>query len=1332
MAGKGNSPGVTELSNYQIQTSQYNVPLAIGWGSFRASSNIIDCVDFTAHKQSSGGGKGGGGKGASGYTYTGSILLAILLGPISGIRTVWRDKDIFTDAPGGSAIQNAIANGGATVQALSALGLSYALGARGQAAWGYLTSNYPTHAIGYSDLTYAYAANYSLGSNGSISNHSFEVQCHQATVSGALVDDALPAFFVADCLTSSVYGLPLWPSGSIASLTLYGNYCLAQGLLLSPYENQQRTYSEFLTEIMKATNSDAVWSDGLLKIGPYGDETITGNGATWTPSLNPVYDLNDDDFVVSQGEDPVQISYKRPEEAYNDMTLQFNDRANFYNANTATARDQANINQYGRVRQTAPDQIQSIALASTAQTICQLLMQRACYVQATYSFKLPPYFGLLEPQIDTVTLTSSGPSGILNQKLVRITSMERDKDKVWSIGAEEVVLGTASVATSTTTILGMTVINTGHAPPVVAAPVLFNAPTSLTGGANEIWAALAGSVPATWGGAVLWISTDGGTDYQIAVDDTGAPLMLSGPSRYGTLTTNLASGASSLAIDVTLSGAIFDSVSAGQAATFQPSLCWVDGELLAYTTATLTGLNAYTLSGLYRGLYGTPNGSHASGAPFARLDGQTIRYAYPDNLIGSTIYVKFQSFNLFGHQSEDLSACTPYTIFLSPYGTPGSNTTNRVPFSKFEAGPTGDWSTGTNSASLAITATVTTLGGAQTRTQSATATAAGQVISQKGSPFAVTVDERLAIQGLIAATNASAHLAIGFLNSSGGVISVTQIGATITSSTATEVDGFITVPAGAVEGWVESFATSTASGAMSSTLAWPMVSGSQPGQSLFPAFTPGPNASDGATVGGGGDSNRIQFSLFEKGTGGWTLGVSSIASPTFGIFSSGGYVYGQFQGTATFPGQSVFIASNPYPVVAGEELAVSAIVNSAGSQGQLDINWFNSTGGFISQSSAVTGTFIGATTTAGTVTVPAGAVSAILFGQVFSLAAGFVQMFMAQPMVCGIAPGQTIIPNFSPGPNAVDAADVTASNTAAAIAGQGALATLSSAAYGSIYLTGFGSLAGLGSVDPSTSEVLATGSIPPALPDLGFGYTSTTSAIDLTWPTITIYRADGTTLTVTSGSQNVTGLTPSTIFKFYPYVVDGGGTTGTMSFATGSTGAVGSPAIMYPSGGSVQAAAIMYGRGHIVILGFLPSTTSSGGGGGGGGGGGCLHPLMTVGGMMADHLRAGDLIETPAGRTPILSIERRECSEWIVVAGNGEPLATVTGDHLFYLASGAEVRARNLRLGDILRARGDHIEVTGLILDRALASMVAIHIAEPHLHYAGKADLLCHNGNPKP
>jgi hypothetical protein len=117
------------------------------------------------------------------------------------------------------------------------------------------------------------------------------------------------------------------------------------------------------------------------------------------------------------------------------------------------------------------------------------------------------------------------------------------------------------------------------------------------------------------------------------------------------------------------------------------TLCYCGGELLSYQTAALTSGYAYNLTTLYRGLYGTSAASHASGAQFARLDQSTFKYQLPSGYIGVTLYFKFQSFNIFGLQPQDLSTCTAYTF--SPLGTGFGGGTGGVPTT-----PTGLTATG--------------------------------------------------------------------------------------------------------------------------------------------------------------------------------------------------------------------------------------------------------------------------------------------------------------------------------------------------------------------------------------------------------------------------------------------------------------------------------------------------------------------------------------------------------------------------------------------------------------------------------------------------------------
>jgi hypothetical protein len=59
-------------------------------------------------------------------------------------------------------------------------------------------------------------------------------------------------------------------------------------------------------------------------------------------------------------------------------------------------------------------------------------------------------------------------------------------------------------------------------------------------------------------------------------------------------------------------------------------------------------------------------GAHAVGTAFARLDDAIFKFDLTQDYIGKTLYLKFQSYNIFGGGLEDLSTCVAYTF--SPGG----------------------------------------------------------------------------------------------------------------------------------------------------------------------------------------------------------------------------------------------------------------------------------------------------------------------------------------------------------------------------------------------------------------------------------------------------------------------------------------------------------------------------------------------------------------------------------------------------------------------------------------------------------------------------------------
>jgi hypothetical protein len=115
---------------------------------------------------------------------------------------------------------------------------------------------------------------------------------------------------------------------------------------------------------------------------------------------------------------------------------------------------------------------------------------------------------------------------------------------------------------------------------------------------------------------------------------------------------------------VTLSGSDEGTLTTASAtaAAANATACYVDGEIICYETATLTGGRAYDLTTLLRGRYGSTIGAHASGASFMFLDDAVLKLEYDSSLVGKTLYVKLQSFNPKGTGVQDLSECTAYSF----------------------------------------------------------------------------------------------------------------------------------------------------------------------------------------------------------------------------------------------------------------------------------------------------------------------------------------------------------------------------------------------------------------------------------------------------------------------------------------------------------------------------------------------------------------------------------------------------------------------------------------------------------------------------------------------
>lgn len=633
--GQTISSSEPRLGALRVQTSAYGYPVPIIYGKTRVSVNLLGYYDFVAIPHTStqsAGGKGGGGvtQENTTYSYQTAAMFAIGEGPINDIGTIWTGKKQTSAAE---------------------LGLTLFKGTYPQTPWGYLTTYHAGEALGYHGLSYLANGAYQLGGSAELSNHNIEVD---STFGFSVsIRDASPAVVVPDFLTNVNYGA--CPTGfPLGSLTQYSNYCVANGLFISPAMVEQREAREYLAEIFQATNSAPVWSEGVLKIIPYGDTAVTGNGATFTPDITPQYDLTDDDFLAAAGTDPVQVRRKTNADAYNQVQIEFINRANQYNVEIAEAKDLANIEQYG-LRPMAPVKLHCICDAAIANLVAQILLQRALYIRNEYEFNLGWRYCRLEP-MDIVTLTDSGLGLSLFQ--VRLTSVEEADDGELTMIAEEFPFGVAHAAQYSYQTAGGYNVNYNEAAVASGTPVIFEAPIELAANSLEAWLAVAAI--GNWGGCDVWVSSDDVTYRRVGT--------INGAARMGTLSQLLPAGSDpdttdTLSVDLTTSAGTLLSGTQADADSLH-TLCYVDGELLAYQTATLTAANKYNLTYLRRGAYNTGNSSHNIGSKFVRLDDAVFRYAYTPDQIGKTLYFKFPAFNIYGGGQQDLAAATAHSYTL--------------------------------------------------------------------------------------------------------------------------------------------------------------------------------------------------------------------------------------------------------------------------------------------------------------------------------------------------------------------------------------------------------------------------------------------------------------------------------------------------------------------------------------------------------------------------------------------------------------------------------------------------------------------------------------------
>jgi hypothetical protein len=552
-----------------------------------------------------------------------------------------------------------------TGQPIQNLNLTFFNGALGQSVWSYLTSNFASQALGYSELAHADAENVDLGSAGILPNLGFEIVGILPFGNG--IKDAEPGAVINDFLTNPYYGCGL-SSGLIDSVGLLTgassivNYCKANGIFFSPVMDQQRTAADWLQEWLVIANSEAVYSEGIIKFRTYGDTSATSNGVTFTPATIPYYDLDDDDYKgdgtgKNSKTDPVLGNRPTIQDAYNSFNVEWCNRGNSYAAELMPEKNDWAIGKY-KQRDAPVIEAHGITVADVAAAVANTQLKRSVNIRAQWVLNLGWEYGPLEP-MDMLTITDPYIGCVYEP--VRILEIEEDDNGYLQFTVEEFPWGTARPTLHAKQTLSSFGPGYFSEPGNVYGPLFYEAPLQMTQNIGyELLIGLAGA--ADWGGCHVYKSTDLGVSYK----EIGVQY---GPTTLGVLTAALASNSDpdttdTLSVDLSESGGTLESYTQAQADAFV-SVVLVDHEIIAYETATLTGTNQYNLTYLRRGCFGTNISAHDSGTAVMVLDGHCFSYIYDASDIGQLLYLKFTSFNQYNQQEQSLANVTAYPYRLT-------------------------------------------------------------------------------------------------------------------------------------------------------------------------------------------------------------------------------------------------------------------------------------------------------------------------------------------------------------------------------------------------------------------------------------------------------------------------------------------------------------------------------------------------------------------------------------------------------------------------------------------------------------------------------------------
>lgn len=492
------------------------------------------------------------------------------------------------------------------------------------------------------------------------------------------------------------------------------NYCMAYNIFISGSLDSQQPAAGVLETLCEVANCAAVYDGTSLDFIPYCEVSSYGNGTSYqAPTAGgPLFSFTRDDLLPQEKLVPLIAKVARAKNNFNSLQIGFKDARAQFNDDFVIISDSMDITTQGPLPGSQRD-YSYITCSETALNVGWAILRRelTSVERVEYTFILPGFWSSILTPMDLVTVFDQTMSGTGYPIPVRIKTLTLDKKMKLTVTAEPFVYG-ASVPIPPAAVGGAVVVNqppNGSTDPGnVNDPVIFEAVPGIAT-SPQIWILISGA-GTYWGGAIVWLSTDGGTNYvQIGTVSSRSPQGFVSTSTYPNHTDP--DNTDTLHVDLTESTGVLTSVTSAQQNLFLPSLCYLEGggtvivngqvltipyELIAFQTATLTAANKYDLTQpIRRGVFGTPTAAHTAGSKFASLVNNILfKMNLPNTYIGTTLHFKFTSFNLTGGNLQTLGDATDYTF--TPTGQVGwGNIYTISPQPSVYQGKSGGWPAGT-------------------------------------------------------------------------------------------------------------------------------------------------------------------------------------------------------------------------------------------------------------------------------------------------------------------------------------------------------------------------------------------------------------------------------------------------------------------------------------------------------------------------------------------------------------------------------------------------------------------------------------------------------------